>query len=76
MTYSLVGKQSALAVERGLTDAKWYAPPIPKEKLRELLERRNGPAIHDMLIWFALLLVSGLGGLLLNVTSAHDGARS
>jgi MocE subfamily Rieske [2Fe-2S] domain protein len=53
--YSLVGKDSVLAVEKGLANAEWYRPPIPKEKMRELLERRDGPAIRDTLIWFGLL---------------------
>ena len=49
---------AAVAVEKGLADAKWYASPVPKDKMRELLERRDGPAIRDTLIWFALLLAS------------------
>ena len=63
--YSLVGEHAALAVQRGLADAKWYASPIPKEKMRELLERRDGPAVRDTLLWFALLLAFGLAGLAL-----------
>jgi Na+-transporting NADH:ubiquinone oxidoreductase subunit F len=60
--YSLVGEQAALAVERGLADAQWYASPIPREKMRELLERRDGPAVRDTLIWFGLLLAFGWPG--------------
>ena len=63
--YSLVGKDSALAVEKGLAEAKWYASPVPRQKMRELLERRDGPAIRDTLIWFVLLGASGLAGYLL-----------
>ena len=63
--YSLIGKDSVLAVEIGLADAKWYASPVPKTKMRELLERRDGPAIRDTLLWFALLFAFGLGGCLL-----------
>lgn len=63
--YSLVGKDSALAVEKGLADAAWYASPVPKAKMRELLKRRDGPAIRDTLIWFALLFAFGFGGYLL-----------
>jgi len=63
--YSLVGEQSKLAVERGLADAQWYASPIPKEQMRELLARRDGPAVRDTLIWFGLLLAFGAAGLLL-----------
>lgn len=60
--YSLVGAQTALAIERGLADAKWYTSPIPREQMRELLERRDGPALRDTAIWFALLLAFGLAG--------------
>lgn len=63
--YSLVGEYAALAVQKGLADARWYATPVPKQKMRELLERRDGPAVRDTLIWVALLLAFGLAGLLL-----------
>ena len=63
--YSLVGKDTALAFEKGLVEARWYATPIPKEKMRELLERRDGPAIRDTLLWFGLLLFFGSCGFVL-----------
>ena len=63
--YSLVGKDSDLAVQRGLADAKWYLSPVPREEMRKLLERRNGPAIRDTLLWFALLFIFGFCGYIL-----------
>ncbi|MCL4507676.1 MAG: NADH:ubiquinone reductase (Na(+)-transporting) subunit F [Chloroflexi bacterium] len=63
--YSLVGKDSALAIEKGLVEAKWYTSPVPRRKMRELLQRRDGPAIRDTLIWFFLLGALGLSGYLL-----------
>ena len=63
--YSLVGKDADLAVQRGLADAKWYTSPVPREEMRKLLERRNGPAIRDTLLWFVLLFAFGAGGYLL-----------
>lgn len=57
--YSLVGRDTALAIERGLADADWYTSPVPRDVLRELLERRDGPAIRDSLIYLALLAVTG-----------------
>ena len=63
--YSLVGKDSALAVERGLADAKWFTPVVSREKMRALLVRRDGPAVRDTLLWFALLLFFGGCGILL-----------
>lgn len=62
--YSLVGKDTAEAIRKGLAEATWYASPVPKEKMRELLERRDGPAIRDTLIWFTLLFGFGILGYL------------
>ncbi len=57
--YSLVGKESKLAVVKGLADATWYTSPVPREKMRELLTRKNAPAIRDSIIWFSLIFGSG-----------------
>ena len=59
LDYSLTGVNSTLAVEKGLAEADWYQCAVPREAMRQLLERRNGPAIRDTLLWFALLLGSG-----------------
>ena len=56
--YSLTGTNSTLAVENGLAEADWYQCAVPRETMRQLLERRNGPAVRDTLLWFALLLAS------------------
>lgn len=60
--YSLVGKDTARAIERGLAEAPWYVSPVPKEEMRALLQRRDGPAIRDTLLWFALLIGSAWAG--------------
>ena len=57
--YSLTGVESKKAVELGLADAEWYQSPIPRDKMRELLVRKNGPAIRDTIIWFSLIFGSG-----------------
>jgi len=62
--YSLVGKQAVLAIENGLAEAVWYTPPVPKDRMSELLQRRNWPAIRDTLVWFALIIGSGWIGYL------------
>lgn len=54
--YSLTGINGALAVEKGLAEADWYQCPVPRETLRALLERRDGPALRDTILWFALIL--------------------
>lgn len=57
--YSLSGGEGEGAVERGLADAQWYAPAIPHDRLKKLMQKRDGPAIRDTLIWFAGLGISG-----------------
>ena len=60
--YSLTGVEGSRAIERGLAGAAWYTSPIPREQMRELLVRRNFPAIRDTVIWFALLFGTGYAG--------------
>ncbi len=60
--YSLVGRQSIEAIEQGLAEATWYASPVPKPKMRELLQRRNWPAVRDSILWFGILIVTGILG--------------
>jgi len=62
--YSLVGASATRAIELGLAEADWYQSPIPRETMRELLRRRNGPAIRDTIIWFGLLILFGTLGVM------------
>ena len=59
LDYSLTGTNATLAVERGLAEAEWYQCPVPRETMRTLLERRDGPAMRDTVLWFALIFASG-----------------
>ena len=57
--YSLIGLDSKLAKESGLAAAEWYACPIPRKELKELMKRKDGPALRDTAIWVAAFLISG-----------------
>ena len=59
LDYSLTGENATRAIERGLAEADWYQTPLPRAELRKLLVRRDGPAIRDTILWFALLGVTG-----------------
>jgi Na+-transporting NADH:ubiquinone oxidoreductase subunit F len=65
LDYSLTGVNASLAIEKGLAEADWYQCPVPREKLRKLLERRDGPAIRDTILWFALIGGFGFAAFLL-----------
>jgi MocE subfamily Rieske [2Fe-2S] domain protein len=60
--YSLVGENTILALQEGLAEATWYQSPLPKDQMRELLVRRDGPAFRDTVLWFAILIASGVCG--------------
>jgi fatty acid desaturase len=57
--YSLLGNDGKLAVERGLSQVEWYRSPVERKRMKELMRRRNGPAIRDTLLWFGLLILTG-----------------
>src|SRR6266700_8138036 len=60
LDYSLTGEETHRAIERGLAEAEWYQSPVPRATMRKLLERRDGPAIRDTIIWFSLIIGSAL----------------
>jgi len=62
--YSLVGLDTAAAIASGLSAAQWYACPIPRKNLKELMKRSDGPAIRDTAIWLSALVTSGVLGYL------------
>jgi fatty acid desaturase len=54
--YSLLGPENAAAVAKGLAGGKWYRSAVPRETLQQLMQRKDGPAIRDTLLWLALLI--------------------
>lgn len=60
--YSLVGAEAHRAEERGLTSGNWYAHPIPRKQMKELMRRKDGPAIRDTVIWLGVMLVCAILG--------------
>ena len=57
--YTLTGVNSTLAIEKGLAEAEWYQCAVPRGTMRSLLERRDGPAIANTLLWFTLIAATG-----------------
>jgi fatty acid desaturase len=62
--YSLIGTEGVRAEERGLVSANWYACTVPRKRMKELMQRRDGPAIRDTVIWLAALGITGWLGYL------------
>jgi fatty acid desaturase len=57
--YSLEGPLNKRAQDIGLANADWYKTPIPRARMKELMQRSDGPATRDTIIWIAALLISG-----------------
>ncbi|MGL6093106.1 MAG: fatty acid desaturase, partial [Pseudomonas paracarnis] len=59
--YSLTGPEAARAADKGLVSARWYQSPIPRNRMKALMQRRDAPALLDTALWFSALLATGVG---------------
>jgi fatty acid desaturase len=57
--YSLTGPLNKMAQEIGLANAAWYKTDIPRARMKELMQRSDGPATRDTAIWIGLLFLTG-----------------
>jgi fatty acid desaturase len=57
--YSLTGPLNKHAVEAGLANAEWYKTDIPRARMKELMQRSDGPATRDTILWIGLLIATG-----------------
>ena len=55
--YSLLGPDGLRAVETGLAAAEWYHTDVPRKAMKELMQRRDGPALRDTAIWLGSMIV-------------------
>lgn len=58
--YSLTGPENAAARAKGLASAQWYRCAIPRKQIKELMQRRDGPAIRDTLILYSAIIAAGV----------------
>ncbi len=60
--YDLTGEDGRRAVEAGLSNPSWYRPNVPPETIRALMQKSDGRALRDTMIWLgAMALFAGLG---------------
>lgn len=63
--YSMLGHDAQLAVEKGLASAEWYHTDVPRKVMKELMQRHDGPAIRDTIIWLGSMIVLAAIGIYL-----------
>lgn len=61
--YSLTGVSAAHAIETGLAAAEWYHSDVPRAQMKALMQRRDGPAIRDTILWAVLHVAFAAGGI-------------
>ena len=61
--YDLMGESGRKAVETGLAAAQWYHTDIPRKQMKELMQRSDGPAIRDTIVWLGVMAVAAAGGI-------------
>lgn len=59
--YRLNGENTRMAIEYGLASAEWYHTDVPRAKMKELMQRSDGPAMRDTILWLFLLGASLTG---------------
>ena len=59
--YALLGREGQEAEKAGLKSAEWYHTDVQRKDMKELMQRRDGPAIRDTIIWLGfMILFAGL----------------
>ncbi|HEX4297743.1 MAG TPA: fatty acid desaturase family protein [Devosia sp.] len=61
--YSLTGVDTAAAVANGLAAAEWYHTDVPRQQMKELMQRSDGPALRDTALWVLAFVVTAAGGI-------------
>ncbi|CAA9396931.1 MAG: probable hydrocarbon oxygenase MocD [uncultured Rubellimicrobium sp.] len=61
--YALTGEASRRAVEMGLSAAEWYHTEVPRKAMKELMQRHDGPALRDTILWAVLHVIFAAGGI-------------
>ena len=58
--YKLVGGAGERAQAAGLVNANWYRCAVPRPTMKNLMQRSDGTAIRDTVLWYALIIGSGV----------------
>lgn len=58
--YRLAGPNNAWALDQGLAEAPWWRPPIDDDRLTRLMQRSNGRAARDTVLWLGLTVAFGV----------------
>ena len=60
--YGLLGEDGRRAVDSGLSNASWVRVPVERKRLKQLMQRSDGPALRNTALWLGLIVASGVFG--------------
>jgi len=60
--YSITGPLNQRALEIGIANAQWYKTDISRARMKELMQRSDGPATRDSIIWLGSIVLTGALG--------------
>lgn len=63
--YSLLGPDAKRAIATGLAAAEWYHSDVPRKVMKDLMQRRDGPALRDTAIYYGLMIIFAAAGIAL-----------
>lgn len=56
--YRLIGGAGERAQAAGLVNADWYKCPVPRATMKQLMQRSDGRAIRDTVLWYLSIIAS------------------
>ncbi len=57
--YHLISGAGDRAAAAGLVNASWYKCPVPRARMKQLMQREDAQAIRDTVLWYALIVAAG-----------------
>lgn len=58
--YDLIDGAGQRAREQGLVSATWYRCEVPRSTMKELMRRSDMQALRDTVLWYGLIVLSGI----------------
>lgn len=62
-SYALTGEAAnpTSLDQEGFSPGEWYAAPVPRKRMKDLMKRSDGPAARHFILWAVLLTGTGAG---------------
>ncbi|GGX59253.1 fatty acid desaturase [Tateyamaria omphalii] len=63
--YALTGGTGRDAVRQGLSNPSWFRPDVDRAAIRKLMQKSDGPALRDTIIWLGIMALCAIIGVML-----------